>query len=138
MRHSLRHSLVTSLLIASVSASVAQAAHAANPVAGKHDDPSSSTGQIETALDMQRISEIIAALSENKAPPFPVLCTEMPRMFKQHLLRLGKLDSMHYLREQKGERVYELWFAGGRMIWGISAATSQEPVMVRIALLEHL
>jgi hypothetical protein len=103
-----------------------------------HDAAESAFTQGGLHADEQCIKAVIDALDKGEQPPMPVWIAEMPRMFKKVLLRLGQLESIRFLREQKGERVYELWFAGGRLIWGISNPPPPEPVNMRIALLEHL
>jgi hypothetical protein len=131
-----RGALTLTFLVANMASPVA--AQVPDPVIPDSDAIETSAAHAERNFDAQRIRLIIASLWENKAPPFPVLCTEMPRMFKKKFLRLGKLESIQFQREQKGERVYELWFAGGRLIWGISDPVRPEPTLVRITLLEHL
>jgi|GEM_PF-5338717 len=102
------------------------------------DTPGTVAAPSEHSADQQRIQAVIAALDRGEKPPMPVWFSEMPGSFKKVLLRLGRLESMQFLCEQNGERVYELWFAGGRLIWGISDALPHEPANMRVALLEHL
>ena len=58
-------------------------------------------------------------------------------MVKRALPRMGRLESVDFLREQNGEHIYETWFANGRIIWGIHSTPSGQINRLRCALLEH-
>src|ERR1035437_4695347 len=80
--------------------------------------------------EVQHFVKVIDALRRG-ATQYPDMEAPMARELAQQapiftpiLMRLGPLESVNLLRTQQGERVYEVWFVNGRMIWGVTESAT--------------
>lgn len=74
---------------------------------------------------------------EDMEPGMAAVAAGQAKKFQIGLSRLGRLESIAFLRQSRDENIYEVWFSNGRMIWGICNSPRGKISRIRAILREH-